>query len=573
MRLSRLLLVNFKSHERTEIHFRGGVTYIYGDNRDYTQKRSIGAGKSTIPEGISWALWGRIPRNCVKNDVISTWADHTLVELDLVGEEGLLQISRSKQAKDSEKVTATWRNQVLLEPVQERLEKIYGLSFEVFCSTVFIGPQSDVAGFFSAKPGERARLLGELINDKVFQEAAERVAKEMALLEDDRKRLSTTIDGLTVAGEQLTADLQRLQASYAEEQGAQARREALVGQQVYDLELQILNFQERLKSGPARGAAEIISLRNMLDNEIQKVQVRRTVIHSRIHAAECKVGEHCVTCGQVFTTRAAEELGWAKQAMANELKMAERELKVLVGQRDDVCNELSAAQSWGLVKRQIEERIDTAQQQMHPCRTTLENRTLVVLHSEREMVLSRQRDTDAMLEEKRRDLGRINLRVPILKTLYQGFRYDIRNLLADNIRKVLEFYCSQYVQILCENEFSIDFPAVTATGREKFDIVVKRHGEPNRLTSGGESYAAEISVLLALRKALAHQAKSPFSFRLLDDPLERTDDAGGRQFGRLLQAISPEFSDVLVTVPRPFDGLDGKVIVVSRENRRSSVEE
>ena len=136
----------------------------------------------------------------------------------------------------------------------------------------------------------------------------------------------------------------------------------------------------------------------------------------------------------------------------------------------------------------------------------------------------------------------------------------------------MEFYTAQYVQLLCENEFTVEFPAVTATGREKFDIAIRRNGFANKLTSGGETYSAETAILLALRKALTHQTKTPFQFLMLDDVLERCDEAGGRAFGALLQAIAPEFSEILVTVPRPIEGLHGdQEITVVRQNRISSV--
>jgi hypothetical protein len=59
---------------------------------------------------------------------------------------------------------------------------------------------------------------------------------------------------------------------------------------------------------------------------------------------------------------------------------------------------------------------------------------------------------------------------------------------------------------------------------------------------------------------------------MLDDALERSDTAGGRAFGELLRTISPEFSEILVTIPRHIEGLSGdQEIIVTRQNRLSSV--
>ena len=573
MRLHSLHLVNFKSHADTTIEFSRGLTMVYGNNLDYAHAmRSIGSGKSSILEGVSWALWGKLPRKCVKNEVVQNNTDGCVVDFMLYDDKDSLGITRSKSVKGAEKVEAVWNGQVILEPVQENLERIYGISFEVFCNTCFIGPQSDVATFFTADPATRAATLGALLNDGPFQEAANRVASEMALLEDDRKRLSVTIENLDQVTQQLTTDIQRLHAAYAEERGAQAKREAAVGQQAYDLELTILKLQQALREGPKRSTAEVQVVANLVDAEVQKMQVQRTVAYSRVHAAGCKVGEQCQTCGQMFTPQAAADLEQMRGAFAKDLQAAEQALQILAGQRRDLDNEMGTVRAWGQVKQQMEGRIDETRQQIAILKNSLENRTLTVLHAEREHAQSRLHETEQLLAEKRKVLGTINLRTPHLKTLYQGFRHEIRNLLADDVRRVMEFHAAQYTQLLCENEFTIEFPAVTATGREKFDIVLRRNGFANKLTSGGETYFAEMAVLLALRKALTHQVKTPFQFLMLDDPLERCDDAGGRAFGALLQALTPEFSEILVTVPRQIEGLNGdQEITVVRQNRMSTV--
>ena len=573
MKLHKLHLVNFMSHADSVIEFSRGLTMITGQNLDYVHgERSIGAGKSSILAGISWALWGRVPRKCVKNEVISNGADGCVVELELHDNKDSLNITRSKSVKGAEKVEAIWNGQVLLEPVQENLERIYGISFDVFCNTCFIGPQSDVATFFTAEPGVRAATLGELLNDRPFQEAAAKVAAEMALLEDDRKRIVTAVENLDQAAQQLTSDIQRLQAAYAQEQGAQSKREAAVGQQAYDLELTILKLQQSLREGPKRTPAEVQVVLNLVDAEIQKVQVQRTVAYSRAHAASCKIGEQCQACGQMFTSQAAANLEQMKVVFAKDLQQAEVDLQRLVGQRRDLDSEMTTVRAWSSLKGQIEERINETRQQIAMLRDSLENRTLVVLHSEREHAQARLHEVSMLLAEKRKILGAANLRMPHLKTLYQGFRHEIRNLLADDVRRVMEFYTTQYIQMLCENEFTIEFPAVTATGREKFDIVLRRNGHANKLTSGGETYFAEMAILLALRKALAHQVKTPFQWLMLDDPLERCDDAGGRAFGALLQALTPQFSEILVTVPRHIEGLHGdQEILVIRQNRVSRI--
>ena len=54
MILKKLILKNFKSHKNTIINFKKGITIIVGEN---------GAGKSSILEGITYALFKKAQLN------------------------------------------------------------------------------------------------------------------------------------------------------------------------------------------------------------------------------------------------------------------------------------------------------------------------------------------------------------------------------------------------------------------------------------------------------------------------------------------------------------------------------
>jgi DNA repair exonuclease SbcCD ATPase subunit len=125
--------------------------------------------------------------------------------------------------------------------------------------------------------------------------------------------------------------------------------------------------------------------------------------------------------------------------------------------------------------------------------------------------------------------------------------------------------------VLAEHEFTLEFPPTSSTGREKFEIIVKSDGKENELASGGESYRAQLAILLALRKALTHQAKCPFKFLLVDEALTYTDETGGRAFGRLMEMLGKDFSQILITAPREIEGVTGKAIWVERRDRVSKV--
>lgn len=575
MRLKRLLMRQFMSHPKTDINFdvTRGLLYIYGRNLDHVETDYTNcSGKSTILYAIQWALFGQIshPDYGSKNEVITHNADGCHVELDLVGTEGLLQIVRSKSAKGSEKLSARLGGVSVPEPVQANLEKFYGISWAVFCNTYFLGPSSRTTKFVTATPAERAKILGELINDSVFQNAAVKAQGELAVLDRERDRCLEACRNLEDNLKTLRESVQRIASSYNTEQAAQARKEAEVAGQVATLEVEILKRRDRLSNPPKQNTTTVQGMINTVYSEWESVKTKIAVLNSKVNQRPPQVGELCSTCGQAFSSHAHTDLAELRKQWVAERGVLEQQAVGLDGALRDLRAELQTVQQWAQVKAGIDREIDMLRAQVSVCRGSLENRTLVALHNEKEAAITNYKATEVLLREKQAQVADINLRLPVLKVIIQGFKSEIRNMLFDDVRKVLEYYASQYVQVLADHEFTLEFPPTTSTGREKFEIVIRRGGQENPLVSGGESYRAQLAILLALRKALSHQAKCPFEFILIDEVLSAVDEAGGRAVGNLISMLQADFPHILVTSPRPVEG-EGEVILVERQNRMSRI--
>lgn len=575
MRLKRLLIKSFMSHPHTDINFDNlkGLLYIYGRNYDHAEKDYTNcSGKSTILYAIQWALFGKIshPDYATKNDVITHNADGCHVELDLVGKDGLLQIARSKPAKGSEKLTARLGGVPVPEPVQDNLARFYGISWDVFCNTYFLGPNSKTTQFVTATPAARAQILGELINDSQFQAAAAKADSELGLITRERDRCVEACNSLQDNLRSIGENIKRIQSSYADEQAAQRKREDDVAKKVHDLEVEILKRRDRLTDAPSQNVATVQSMINTMTTEWESLQTRLAVLRGKLQQRQPALGERCHACGQHFSTIAKTEFEHLREDWAKEEARLKVELNAMNGALADLRAELHRVQQWAQVKAGIEREIDLLRAQIAVCRGSLENRTLVVLHQEKEVAVGNYRQTEELIREKQSQIAEINLRVPIIKTIQHGFRVEIRNMLFDDVRQVLEYYAGQYAQVLADHEFTLEFPPTTSTGREKFEIAVKRGGQRNPLVSGGEGYRAQLAILLALRQALTHQSKCPFEFLLIDEVLSAVDEAGGRAVGKLISMLQVEFPHILVTSPREVEG-EGHIITVERRGRMSRV--
>ena len=296
------------------------------------------------------------------------------------------------------------------------------------------------------------------------------------------------------------------------------------------------------------------------------------ILAARVAAAEPKVGERCHVCYQPFSTRCQEELGVQRTAWRRELRHREARRAELRGAIADLEAELTVIMAWEAEKRRLEERLDTLRAMAYKARASLENRTLAVLHAERQAVGANIEAVEAGLAEVRAQAGAINLRLPVLRTLRTGFGREIRNLLLDDVRATLAYYARLYCDELTDGDLSVEFPVTTHTGREEFDVVVKRRGNPVVLQSGGERYRVNTAILLALRKAVMQQSKCGFEFLLIDEALTFTDATGAQAFARLMKALEADFVHILLTAPREVDeAVEAQRIVVIKSGGKSRV--
>ena len=72
MRIETVKIENFLGISEAELSLDNrGLLLIQGENRDDPSAKSNGAGKSTIPDAISWCLFGKTARGVSSDDVIN----------------------------------------------------------------------------------------------------------------------------------------------------------------------------------------------------------------------------------------------------------------------------------------------------------------------------------------------------------------------------------------------------------------------------------------------------------------------------------------------------------------------
>jgi DNA repair protein SbcC/Rad50 len=152
-----LVMQGFRSHERrTEISFEGrSLIAIVGPT---------GAGKSSILDGISYALYGKTAREkSATKKLICSRSEEAQVQLTFAVDGRTYEVTRSmRRSGQSPHVLVDVDSGEHLcsgvEGVSTRIEELLGLDFNAFCSSVLLA-QNEFARFLGATVSERSKIL------------------------------------------------------------------------------------------------------------------------------------------------------------------------------------------------------------------------------------------------------------------------------------------------------------------------------------------------------------------------------------------------------------------------------
>lgn len=550
-----------------------GLTIIEGINLDTVKTSSNGAGKSSILYAICWALYGKVPPGGVKNSIINHNHDFCQVQLDLIGEYHL-RILRQKGENTSEKLDywVSGEHQNFGDPIktQKQLEIYYGIDWECFCNTVYLGESSGTMRFVRATPGQRASMLEHFVDDQIFQATAEKVTAEAKKLASEESELRGVIQTLAMSIDSQLKDVERLNGEITLEELAMDQRNQVLKQRSSQKEEELLRLSNFIKSLPPRTQQEVQADLNATQAQYQETFTRAVTLRTLAGMAVQTIGQSCPQCGQIVSGEAVQKQVSDRYQAGVELVKVERQQLEYQKRLKSLQEELQAGFDHARKVEAAKMRIEAIHQELLAIRQQAsESQVLGYLHRERELAGRRVNALRQDQLEFSTKINAIHQRLPHLKVLAAGFKSEIRNLLLDDLRQVLSYYAEEYRYILAGNEISIEFPQ---TNKENFEIVIKTGDTQNPLTSGGETDRASFSVVLALRKALLYGKRCPFAFLLVDDPIGKLDDPGAMDFFQLLDHLTGDYANVLVTVPRSLQiEVPHHKVTVSRKDRSSII--
>jgi DNA repair protein SbcC/Rad50 len=213
-----LVLEGFLAYrERTEIDFADSDLFVLSG--------PTGAGKSSVIDGMAFALFGTIPRLDDRRTVapvISALADQAKVSFQFSIEEksytAVRLVQRTKTGATTPEARLQQGEEVLAsgaDEVSAAVTDLLGLSYDHFTKAVVL-PQGAFADFLTDRPSDRQALLRALLDLELFEKikvlANERAAASRAKIEtfeESLAKLDMPTDDQLEAARVVLADLTR----------------------------------------------------------------------------------------------------------------------------------------------------------------------------------------------------------------------------------------------------------------------------------------------------------------------------------------------------------------------------
>ncbi len=231
----QLTLKNFLSYCEATLDFRGLHTAcICGAN---------GAGKSSLLEAITWAIWGQ-SRTATEDDVIHAGAKNVRVDFQFISNHQTYRVIRSRQRGRSSSLEfqvaseGSFRSLTGkgLRATQQQIISDLKLDYDTFINSAYLR-QGRADEFMLRRPNERKQILADLLKleqyeelanqakdlSKQFKGQAEQLERSLQPLEQqleqreaiaqEKASLETELEQLKLAQEKEREKLQALQAA------------------------------------------------------------------------------------------------------------------------------------------------------------------------------------------------------------------------------------------------------------------------------------------------------------------------------------------------------------------------
>lgn len=440
--------------EGVEFRFEnfGNIVQICGINLDAPatedEPASNGSGKSSVPEIISVALYGRTIKSPTKNKagrMINIMADEGEVEVQWDDFRVVRSYSRNKNGTVSGKLEMwessdkIWDKSTKLDlgtgSLETEIEKKVGLSHHAFCN-VMVFDDSNTYSFLEADLPTKRQIVENLLDLSQYRDYHEN-AKGM--LRDIKKQIEVVGKSYALLKDDISACDRRILTMNQQEKTWKAIKE----REVQDLVNRIKDRQNKLESTDIglelaqwQKSQERISL---LTDEIGELESKRIKAAEGIASAKAKVEIVRKDKQEISETIQSEHL--ASQTIKEELNKVLR----IIGDIENLKDGMFCPTCYGTVNRaNYAHVLDHSKATAEKCQKSLSHK-LEILSTEKDK-FGKKSATVSVMEEK---IAEVETKVLAIDAKIRGYNIEISQLskipkpTGDSNEKVLEAEISE----------------------------------------------------------------------------------------------------------------------------------
>ncbi len=270
----QLILKNFLSYRDATLDFRGLHTAcICGSN---------GAGKSSLLEAITWAIWGE-SRAGVEDDVIHSGSKEVRVDFTFQSNQQIYRVIRTRprggtgvlefQVETPSGFRALTGKGVRV--TQDLIVEHIKLDYDTFINSAYLR-QGRADEFMLKRPNERKEILAELLKLNQYDELEER-AKESS------RQFKAKVEELERSLESSKTQLQQRSATLAQQAELEAELNQLQQIQAFDnIQLQSLQVVEHQRQNWAEQLSFVRQQYQNLNSDCDRLQQEQSAIKSQL---------------------------------------------------------------------------------------------------------------------------------------------------------------------------------------------------------------------------------------------------------------------------------------------------
>ncbi|MCY0852110.1 MAG: DNA double-strand break repair ATPase Rad50, partial [Thermoplasma acidophilum] len=424
MIIDRIRLINFLSHEDSEIFFDTGVNIIVGHN---------GAGKSSIIDAIRFALFGD-KRTKKIEDMIRKGAKSLEVEMEFRhgGHTYIIRRSITRRSKNPESnamimVDGSALSQSVKDANDYIEKNIITKSKDVFLNSVF-SKQGEMDDLISGDPARRKKLLDEILEIEKLEETYD-VLKDVI---DSLQAGISNLDYLISENERDRDDLRRYQDDVAELSKQIDQEEAI--------ESDLLRKKEEASAEYNAVSKELImldaTLKNMmsLSDEANRYEEEIRKIDGKLQEISGSTERYNeITSSKVYASRERIRGYWTDKGQIIDYRKMLKNIDGQVQSYEDNMKKAAELQADHDQYEIMQRRMDEIKHELDDLRT-YESKYVSLINEieqkkkKREEYRKKQKDLG---DEISRTLGRAFANASELVAIYEEIRRDIDEINTD----------------------------------------------------------------------------------------------------------------------------------------------